>query len=109
MVTFNRRFRSTSKGYSRERVKRDTEFVLEQELDARGLRDVIDDDRGVAGLVFGSPENRLDFEEPEIDAAWADHDEGGRAPIEITEPASPPRPGRRSRIVTWFRALFHRS
>lgn len=52
MVTFNRRYRP-DKGYSRADQKREIEQTLDRELNTRGLPE-LRDDRGVAGLVFGT-------------------------------------------------------
>ena len=127
MVSFDRRYRSVRKGYARERVKRDTEEVVEQELSGRGVREALADDRGIASLIFGQTDpatstvRRLEAAEPVEPAAEGEAPVAApeAVPSEASRPASTPpeprqteveqqedKPTWRTRIYGWFRYVF---
>lgn len=107
MVTFNRRYRSAHKGYSREDTKRDFEIVLDREFSSRGLpRDF--DDRGVAGLVFGDRVTSERIPHPiEPDRPWPPFD--ALADLAAWQPhvraSTPERSGLRA-AWRWVTSLF---
>ena len=112
MVTFDRRYSSVRRGYSREFVKRDTAMSIERELSGPDLREAIDDDRSLASLMFRSTEDSF--------ATRSGDDPEDAVPREATAPretaappelpsgieAAPPVPLRRSgpiqRALRWL-------